>query len=467
MVKFLHRIGIRPETLSALRSKHGTRWRLWDFIVGFAAFQVSWLITPYASEIPLPYYMGVVGATYGLLLMVASRTCAVPNPEQRASRYEVVTMSVLAVVFAYIALSIIVGVILLNVFGRYIVVGTTAISVLGLILPRLFLMRIFCMQPLRIIIYGMDMEGKTLFHRLKNDPHFQIVAFMDENPSLKDTDYWGTGVIGGIHDIPPQKLMDMNIDIMVICIKSRALLDSNARVLTGLPVHGIEVLYKGAFVEHYFKEMSVEHACPLWVISSPSLPGNSSTFALKRLTDFAFSLIGLIITLPLWPLIALGIKLTSKGPVFFIQTRVGFHGNNFKILKFRTMTQDAEKDGAQWAVVNDPRTTSFGRFLRITRLDELPQLLNVLKGDMSLVGPRPERPEFVEELARDVPYYEQRLMVPPGLTGWAQVRYRYGASKEDAIRKLQFDLYYVRHLTPLFDLEILLKTIPLMAKGSR
>jgi lipopolysaccharide/colanic/teichoic acid biosynthesis glycosyltransferase len=171
--------------------------------------------------------------------------------------------------------------------------------------------------------------------------------------------------------------------------------------------------------------------------------------------------------LPLFPLIALAIKLDSHGPVLFKQKRVGRNGRNFDIYKFRTMVRDAEKNGAQWAVEKDPRVTRIGRILRRTRLDEVPQLWNVLKGDMSLVGPRPERPEFVEELAKEIPYYEQRHLVPPGLTGWAQVRYRYGASKEDAVRKLQYELYYVRHLSIMFDIEILLRTIPLVARGSR
>jgi len=183
--------------------------------------------------------------------------------------------------------------------------------------------------------------------------------------------------------------------------------------------------------------------------------------------DFLAACAGLALTLPLWPFIAAAIKIDSKGPVLFRQARVGRNNRIFQILKFRTMVRDAEKNGAQWAVAKDPRVTRIGRLLRRTRLDELPQLWNVFKGEMSLVGPRPERPEFVSELVEEIPYYAQRHLVPPGLTGWAQVRYRYGASKEDAIRKLQYELYYVRHLSIMFDIEILLRTIPMMAKGSR
>jgi lipopolysaccharide/colanic/teichoic acid biosynthesis glycosyltransferase len=146
---------------------------------------------------------------------------------------------------------------------------------------------------------------------------------------------------------------------------------------------------------------------------------------------------------------------------------VGYLGQTFEILKFRSMRIDAEKNGAQYAVARDPRATRVGNFLRVTRLDELPQLLNILGGSMTLVGPRPERPEFVETLTKEIPMYELRHMMPPGLTGWAQIRYRYGASRDDAQRKLEYDLYYLRHFSVALDLEIIIKTIPLMMKGSR
>lgn len=180
----------------------------------------------------------------------------------------------------------------------------------------------------------------------------------------------------------------------------------------------------------------------------------------KRAMDILFALIGLICFLPLFPFLALAIKLTSRGPVFYRQERVGRGGETFNILKLRSMRQDAEAHGkAQWAATNDPRITPVGRFLRKSRLDEVPQLFNVLRGDMSLIGPRPERPQFVETLAKDIPYYRSRLVVKPGLTGWAQVRYRYGNTTEDALRKLQYDLYYIRHQSLLLDLLIAAKTV--------
>jgi lipopolysaccharide/colanic/teichoic acid biosynthesis glycosyltransferase len=164
--------------------------------------------------------------------------------------------------------------------------------------------------------------------------------------------------------------------------------------------------------------------------------------------------------------VALLIKLTSPGPVFFRQERVGLRAEVFTVYKFRTMRQDAEcETGPVWAQKHDPRITPLGRFLRKTRLDELPQLWNVLKGDMSFVGPRPERPEFVSSLSAQIPYYNLRNIIPPGLTGWAQVRYRYGATVEDAKRKLEYDLYYIKHMSIALDLLIIFETVKTVVFG--
>ena len=171
-------------------------------------------------------------------------------------------------------------------------------------------------------------------------------------------------------------------------------------------------------------------------------------------------------TLPFFPLIALAIKLDSPGPVFFRQERVGNKEQLFNLFKFRTMGQDAEKGtGAVWAEKNDPRVTRLGRFFRGSRIDEIPQLINVLRGDMSFVGPRPERPEFVEKLKQVIPYYSKRHFIKPGLTGWAQVRYSYGSTVEDAVEKLRYDLYYIKNICPFLDTLIFFETIKVVLFG--
>ena len=185
----------------------------------------------------------------------------------------------------------------------------------------------------------------------------------------------------------------------------------------------------------------------------------------KRLLDAVLSTVALFILLPLMILVAVLIKLDSPGPVFYRQLRVGLQGVCYEILKFRSMHMDAEKEGARWATLNDARVTRVGRWMRRWRIDELPQLINVIKGDMSLVGPRPERPTYVQRLKESIPYYDLRHTVRQGLTGWAQIRFRYASSEEDSHLKLQYDLYYVKNLSLRLDVRILLETIRVIFSG--
>jgi sugar transferase (PEP-CTERM system associated) len=222
--------------------------------------------------------------------------------------------------------------------------------------------------------------------------------------------------------------------------------------------------------EEYTGKIAVENLRPSWLIFSSGFRKTKVLLAAKRTLDIAGALVGLIIGLPIMLLVAVLVRLSSPGPVLYQQERVGLNGRVFRIRKFRSMCADAEaKTGAVWSTANDPRVTRVGRFLRLTRLDELPQLWNVLRGDMSIVGPRPERPEFVSDLTEQIPFYGQRHVVKPGLTGWAQVRYTYGASVEDTIQKLQYDLYYIKNLSIALDLVIVIETlkIVILRRGAR
>jgi lipopolysaccharide/colanic/teichoic acid biosynthesis glycosyltransferase len=187
------------------------------------------------------------------------------------------------------------------------------------------------------------------------------------------------------------------------------------------------------------------------------------------LTDLLLAAVGLLLASPLMLLTAMAIKLDSPGPILFRQTRVGWKGRPYQLLKFRSMCEDAEMNGAQWAQRDDPRVTRVGKWIRKLRVDEIPQMFNVIAGQMSFVGPRPERPEFVAQLEELIPFYHLRHYLPPGITGWAQVKYPYGASVEDARRKLQFDLYYICSANPIVDFRILLRTVRtvLFLQGSR
>jgi sugar transferase (PEP-CTERM system associated) len=233
-------------------------------------------------------------------------------------------------------------------------------------------------------------------------------------------------------------------------------------------MRGIQVEDWPTFYEKETGKILVTDLRPSWLIFSDGFVKTSRTEIIKRLLDLGLSLVGLVLALPIMAAVAFIIKLESRGSVLFRQARLGQNGRVFILNKFRSMREDAEKDtGPVWAQDRDPRITRVGSFLRRTRLDELPQLFNVLLGDMSFIGPRPERPEFVYALQKQIPFYMERLSVKPGITGWAQVRYRYGATVEDAIEKLQYDLYYIKNLSLFLDLVILIATIQvvLFARG--
>jgi exopolysaccharide biosynthesis polyprenyl glycosylphosphotransferase len=233
---------------------------------------------------------------------------------------------------------------------------------------------------------------------------------------------------------------------------------------------GVQFDHLATVYEEYTGKIAVENLRPSWLIFSEGFRKTRALVAMKRAADISAAVIGLALSSPLMLLAAALVKLTSSGPILYHQVRVGQHGLDFRVHKFRSMRPDAEAaTGAVWAKVgNDPRVTPVGRLLRRTRLDELPQLWNVLVGDMSMVGPRPERPEFVRDLTKQIPFYGQRHVVKPGLTGWAQVRYAYGASVEDSMEKLQYDLFYIKNLSLALDIYIIVETIKtvLMRRGS-
>lgn len=220
-----------------------------------------------------------------------------------------------------------------------------------------------------------------------------------------------------------------------------------------------------SFYEKIVQKVPVSAINQIWFLENMSQRQRRFYEFSKRFFDFFAGLTLFFASLPLWPIIALIIKLESPGPVFYKQIRTGQGGKPFKVIKFRSMVRDAEKDGPKMAQKNDPRVTKLGRFLRKTRLDELPQLWSVVKGEMSFVGPRAERPEFHEELKRQIPFYQERYLIKPGLSGWAQIKYGYSSSIEDNFEKIQYDLFYVKNRSLIFDFGIILKTINIILKG--
>jgi sugar transferase (PEP-CTERM system associated) len=240
--------------------------------------------------------------------------------------------------------------------------------------------------------------------------------------------------------------------------------------LLQLRMQGVKIEEATSWLEKISGKIEVENLYPSWLVFGEGFRRSTAFILVRRAVSIVISLIGLILALPLLPFIIIAIRLDSKGPVFYTQTRVGKAGRIFKVVKFRTMRQDAEaENGPQWAGNGDPRVTRVGKFLRSSRLDEIPQLWCVLKGDMAFVGPRPERPEIIELFSKDIPYYGVRHMVRPGLTGWAQVMYKYGSTVEDMREKLQYDLFYIKNASIGLDLLIMFLTVKtvLLRRGAQ
>jgi sugar transferase (PEP-CTERM system associated) len=296
-------------------------------------------------------------------------------------------------------------------------------------------------------------------HELRHTLGVQIVGFVDPDPARVGRPVLNPGVVGTIGDVPAI-VRAQRVDRVVV-----SLADARGK----LPVDqllemklndGVAFDHLASVYEEYTGKIAVENLRPSWFIFSDGFRKSAVLITVKRVIDLMVGAIGFVLALPIMLLVAFLVRLTSRGPVLYHQARVGQHGRIFTVHKFRSMVTDAEAGtGAVWAQRNDSRVTPIGRFLRRTRLDELPQLWNVLRGDMSLVGPRPERPEFVRSLTDQIPFYGQRHVVRPGLTGWAQVRYTYGASVEDAMEKLQYDLYYIKNMSLALDLFILFSTV--------
>jgi sugar transferase (PEP-CTERM system associated) len=248
------------------------------------------------------------------------------------------------------------------------------------------------------------------------------------------------------------------IDRIIVAMEDRRL-SMPVRELLDLRLCGVVIENSSTLLERLSGKLSLDGLNPSTLIFTDGFRMSASQQLLRRLLSLAVSFTALMICLPFFPFIILAVRLSSPGPIFFSQTRVGRRGRLFTAYKFRTMRQDAEAQGAVWATKDDPRVTRIGGFMRKTRLDEIPQLWNVLRGDMAFVGPRPERPEFVRWLSEEIPFYDLRHMIRPGITGWAQVRYQYGASLEETRQKLEYDLYYIKHQSIGLDLLIMFETI--------
>jgi sugar transferase (PEP-CTERM system associated) len=312
----------------------------------------------------------------------------------------------------------------------------------------------------RLLLVGTSAAGIGLAKELhrREDLGVQIVGFVDNDPARIGEPVFNPAVIGTIDDIP-EIVRTRSIDRVVV-----SLADARGKLpmekLLEMRTAGVTFHHMASVYEEYTGKIAVENLRPSWLLFSSGFRRSQWREGVKRTIDVCASVIALIVLSPIILLLAGLIRLTSPGPAFYSQRRVGLQGTHFTVYKLRSMRADAEAGtGAVWAQRGDSRITPLGNIMRRTRLDELPQLWCVLKGHMSLVGPRPERPEFVENLEKQIPFYGHRHVVKPGLTGWAQVRYTYGATIEDAMEKLQFDLFYIKNFSISLDLFIIFETL--------
>jgi sugar transferase (PEP-CTERM system associated) len=364
-----------------------------------------------------------------------------------------------AISLGIIALAVIDFIIPSDFFWRSTLLYTMGLAILVLVVDRLLLTSFLGSSAFRrrVMVLGAGDRAQRL-RELGDKPEtgFAIVAYI----AMSDNQRVVEEAIprAAIHDLG-RFVENLGVSEVVLALQERR----NALPLKDLlriKTKGVHVNDFSSFIERETGRVDLDTVNPSWLIFSDGFSSSRMfSSAVKRIFDITASLILLVLTLPVIALFAVLVKLDSKGPAFFRQTRVGLYGEPFTLIKLRSMRTDAEKDGAKWAEENDPRITRLGRFIRKVRIDELPQTWSVLKGQMSFVGPRPEVPSFVESLEEEIPFYGERHMVKPGITGWAQINYPYGASVEDSRCKLEYDLYYAKNYTPFLDFVILLQTL--------
>ena len=315
----------------------------------------------------------------------------------------------------------------------------------------------------RVLMLGVDSVGIEIEDGTIARPELglEIIGYLDDKQPKGMKPGSRASVIGPICDLSTIVSIHHPEQIIVNTVERRQVVP--VETLLNLRLSGIRIHESSSFYEQVFGRVATKRLRPSHLIFSPELGPSVAKLRLQTIYSFIAALIGITVLSPVMILVALAVRLTSRGPVLFRQKRVGLNGKNFEVYKFRSMVVDAEaRTGAVWATKNDPRVTVIGGLLRRTRLDELPQLFNVIRGEMVLVGPRPERPEFVSVLTEQIPFYRQRHCVKPGVTGWAQINYKYGETLEDTIVKLEYDLYYIKNVSFTLDVFVVLHTLKVM-----
>ncbi|MXP25378.1 TIGR03013 family PEP-CTERM/XrtA system glycosyltransferase [Altererythrobacter indicus] len=430
--------------------------------VEFRAYQIGMASRPFIERIWLLM-------SFSALVLIAMVSVGVYASEATRSMRYAAARLIVAVSLSALGIAFVDFVVPGQTFWRSTLLYAMAFTVILLMLNRLILGRILGNAAFRrrVLVLGAGPRAARL-RALGERPEsgFSIIGFV----SMGEETEFMEGAISRT-DIPDlaQYVETLSASEVVLALQERR----NALPLKDLlriKTAGVNVNEFSSFWERETGRIDLDTVNPSGLIFSDGFSsGQVVASVAKRIFDIVASSLLLLVTFPIIVIFAILIRIDSKGPAFYRQKRVGLFGELFDVIKLRSMRTDAEKSGAQWAEKNDPRVTRIGRFIRKVRIDELPQSWSVLKGDMSFVGPRPERPEFVEELEQELRYYAERHMVKPGITGWAQINYPYGASIEDSRNKLEYDLYYAKNYTPFLDFLILLQTlrVVLWPEGAR
>ena len=411
-----------------------------------------------------PSTMDVLAANHGMLkigaLTVITILCAyyfdLYEPQQLSAPWEIYFRLLLVIGCLSLLLSLVVFMFHQVDMARYVLLLGLALVVMFLIMWRRAFQWISgkAMFQERVFVLGNGEIAANLIDAIRNRKEAGMEVIDFNSPLLHSPD--GNN---SYHDVISRVLtLRPPVHRVVIAMEDR-LGALPVDDLLAMRMRGVEIEEVGSLLERLTGKLQLEGLRPSNLLFCEGFNMKQSLQLTQRLASFVVALIILLLFLPFFPFVVLAIKLSSKGPVFFSQTRVGLDNETFKVHKFRTMFTDAEAKGARWATKDDPRVTRIGGYLRKTRIDEIPQLWNVLRGEMSFVGPRPERPEFTSWLAQEIPFYNLRHMVRPGLTGWAQVRYGYGATLAEAREKLSYDLYYLKHKSMGLDFLIMFETI--------
>jgi len=448
--------GAKPSKKISLAGIRPWTWFVIDYAIAYVSATLAFMLTPYATELTglENAHVGQLGFSIGLAFAVAliAHVAGLHELNQRGKSFGLLARCFFVSLFALIVVNAELLLVHYLTVGRLITVFTLIGTTFGLFALRALIVGITDRNTYVAAIVGSSEYTERAMKFLSSDEARGVKLVnlsLDKHATVNLRDWT---IANGVDQV----VVDTDDPMAPTQSELLNLIDGHLCVST----------YTN-FVENLFERVPNKHITAQWIIDTQSEHASLYKSTLKRVFDIVVATIALVLLSPLVLLAALAVKLESPGPVIFKQVRVGQYGQLFTMFKLRSMRADAEKDGARWASKEDNRVTKVGQFLRNSRLDEAPQLLNVISGSMSLVGPRPERPEFTETLESNIPFFVHRLLVKPGITGWAQINAAYAASEADSDTKLSYDLYYVKMLSFAMDVRILLRTISSFTNGAR